>query len=56
MFFTDGVSRLDYILVWSVGSPENDEEKVRMDTRHVFEQNLRHEGLQLEHEEVLIEM
>jgi len=43
------------VLVWSVSSPENNEDrKVRMDIRGIFEQNLKHEGLQLEHDEVLI--
>ena len=55
LFFTDGKSRIDYVLVWSVSSPENNEdEKLRMATRRVFEQNLRHEGLQLEYDEVLM--
>jgi len=55
LFFTDGKSRIDYVLVWSVSSPENNEDrKVRMDIRGIFEQNLKREGLQLEHDEVLI--
>ena len=55
LFFTDGKSRIDFVLVWSLTSPEKEDEDDGTVIRHVFEQNLREEGLQLEHDiEVLI--
>ena len=49
MLFTDGRSRIDHVLVWCL--KDNDEDKeATMHTRRVFEQNLKEEGLILEHD------
>ena len=51
MFLTDGNFRIDYVLVWCVKREEHDnDEEVRSNFRSVFEQNLKDEGLQLEHD------
>lgn len=51
MFFTDGKSRIDFVLVWCRHCPEDDENEInRMNIRRSFEKNLQDEGLALEHD------
>jgi len=51
MFLTDGNFRIDYVLVWCLKHENHDkDEEVRSNVRSVFEQNLKDEGLQLEHD------
>ena len=51
LFFTDGKSRIDYVLVWCLKCAENDKkEELRTNVRSTFEENLREEGLELEHD------
>jgi len=56
VFFTDGKSRIDYVLAWSqTASKDDEQEEDRRKARHIFEQNLTEEGLKLEHDiEVLL--
>ena len=48
LFFADGKSRIDHVLVWC--SKTDEREDVRKNIRRVFEQNLEEEGLRLEHD------
>ena len=50
LLFTDGRSRIDYVLVWREKHTENVRTSQIMNTRRVFEQNLKEDGLRLEYD------
>jgi len=50
LLFTDGRSRIDYVLVWREKSQESDRTRQNMKSRRVFEQNLKEDGLILEYD------
>ncbi|XP_053396990.1 anoctamin-4-like isoform X3 [Mercenaria mercenaria] len=50
LFFTDGVSRIDYVLAWEVPKKENENTQKAKKAREMFEANLAEEGLKLEYD------
>lgn len=47
MYLSDGISRIDYVLVWTYKN--TDKRRVEKEnTRRIFEENLKQEGLILE--------
>lgn len=51
LYFNDGKRSIDFVLAWQAAEERNTEEKIREIKRAIFEENLRHEGLELEAEE-----
>ncbi|XP_014210857.1 anoctamin-5 [Copidosoma floridanum] len=49
LYFRDGIRLIDFVLVWDGYNQEASKFKFA-DIRKIFEDNLKHEGLQLEHE------